>query len=148
MPVKRDAEHALPFLIAQLHNRGDRLADAGVVDQDVQPATSRGDLLEAGRHAGAVGDVQRDGFSREALAGEYRRGLGCLGVLHVRQHHGRPTPGQRRRYPQAKSLGRTRHHRDLTLKRAGHECSSSCQTNRGWRLLHDNREIAPAPVAP
>ena len=67
--LERLAGYALAAVVDQ---------DAGVVDQDVEPAVALLDLLHGGGDAGAVGDVQRDRFDRQALRLQVQRGFDGL----------------------------------------------------------------------
>ncbi len=55
--------------------------DAGVVDQDVEPAVLAGDLVGRGGDAVGVGHVERDGFDRQAFGLQLQRGFDGLAAV-------------------------------------------------------------------
>ncbi|MNR03149.1 hypothetical protein D3C85_1190300 [compost metagenome] len=65
-----DANHPLPVLVRRFEE-GVHRADAGVVDQDVEPTETRLDGSHGRRHRGAVGNVahQRQGVFAQAFDG-------------------------------------------------------------------------------
>ena len=113
-------DHLLPGLQRQLFHRHRGRADAGVVEQQVEPAEVLLDPRE-----------QRLDRFRIADVGRHRQGLGVAGFLGgllelvgaaAGQHHRIAVAGQRKRHRLADARSGPRHHRHLCSAIPSSEC--------------------------
>ena len=131
-----DGDRAVPFRELDVEERR-VAADAGIVDEDVEPPVAGDDRLDHRRHRRLVGDVDAE---RQSLGvPERRQGVARAALVDVGDHRNRALGGQGLGDREADAARPARHQRDLALQ--------SHRSSAGFLVSHPRHAARPSRTA-